>query len=400
MPFVQGWSQTPIPGLTLSASGLLALADLSTIAQRTAITGGSSWFDTLVLAPGLHYQQAADELARGTGTPALDALETEDNGRTQTYQINNAATVGYLRKVAQPGKFVTLEVGNIPPRYRPRKRLTSRQHAAVLGVDDVPDLGWVSHMLYLITPCITVLSLALMVLLEDWWGLALLCALMFSRILNIIVIKRRSMPQPRDPTLDPNHPDHSQRLTNRLTEYLVNFGDGKGGVRLRGMSDDLQAITTEAWLRAKTNVEGYLEASAKLIVYLTASLSGNMHQAGAILLMVTLLVSAGLLALSNHNAKSFRMHGRVAAPTTPNFNDGTGDGKDGMQHGAWVPGSPPYPHGHKGDEPKGPGSDKSTTSWPNSSVSGPEPLDDWAEKGQVGAPLRESYPFDESVDYS
>ena len=79
----------------------------------------------------------------------------------------------------------------------------------------------------------------------------------------------------------------------------------------------LQAITTSAWLAAPTHVEGYLEAAAKLLVYLVAALSGNMSQAGALVFMALLLVTAGLLGLSNAHAKSFRMHGRIAAPSGP-----------------------------------------------------------------------------------
>jgi hypothetical protein len=403
MPFINGWRQTPIPGLSLGDGGILALANLNTIAQRTAITGGASWFDSLVLAPGLHYQQAADELARGSGRPALDALETEENGRVQTHQINNAATIRYLQKVAQPGRVVTLDVGDIPSRFRSRKRLSSRQHAAVLGAEEVPDLGWLSHLLYVASPCLTLLAIVLEILLEDWWGIAQIGALMLARVLNIIVIKRRCRSRPRDLPHDPAQAHPRQRLQNRLTDYMVHLGDGKGRVMLHGMSDDLQAITSQAWMGAKTSIDGYLEAAAKLLVYLTAALSGNVEQAGAIIVMVLLLVSAGLLGLSNENAKSFQMHGRVAHPQSPGPVDGGGDGgdvRDGMHHGPFPQGSPPYPHGHAHDDARA-GQRQSTMSWPNSSsISGPEPLDDWAEKGQVGAPLRDSYPFDESVNYS
>ncbi|KAM3461291.1 hypothetical protein MY5147_009946, partial [Beauveria neobassiana] len=61
-PLIPSWTSTPIPSLSFSAGGLLALADLGTIARRTAVVGGASWLDALVLAPGLHYQQAADAL--------------------------------------------------------------------------------------------------------------------------------------------------------------------------------------------------------------------------------------------------------------------------------------------------------------------------------------------------
>lgn len=115
------WTTKPIPNLSLSASGLIALADLSTIAQRTAITGGSSWMDTLLLAPGLQYQQAADELVKGSGVDAIvDAVEGRD-GKPTTFRINNAATAHYIQKIAQPGEQVTLDVGSLPSskaRYR------------------------------------------------------------------------------------------------------------------------------------------------------------------------------------------------------------------------------------------------------------------------------------------
>lgn len=131
-------------------------------------------------------------------------------------------------------------------------------------------------------------------------------ALMVSRVLNIWVIKQRAKPpQPELP-----NPDFS----NILTQYLIDLGHGRS-VCLRGMADDLQAITTSSWLLDKTDVDGYLEAMAKLIVFVVAALSGNMSQAGGIIFMGLLIVSAGLLALSNANAQTFKMHGRIAAPT-------------------------------------------------------------------------------------
>ncbi|OTA06613.1 hypothetical protein A9Z42_0073730 [Trichoderma parareesei] len=94
-----------------------------------------------------------------------------------------------------------------------------------------------------------------------------------------------------------------------MTEYTIDWGDNRR-VILKGQDADLRAVTTEAWLRAKTTLEGYLEAMSKLIVYMVASLSGNLSQAGAVVLMALLLVSAGLLGLSNAHATSLRMHGR------------------------------------------------------------------------------------------
>ncbi|OIW31228.1 hypothetical protein CONLIGDRAFT_306516 [Coniochaeta ligniaria NRRL 30616] len=392
MPFPT-WTTEPIPGVSLSAGGLLALADLSTIAQRTAIAGGSSWLDSIVLVPGLHYNQAADQLAgngNGGGPPSslLSAVETLQDGQSLTFPVRNAATANYIRRISRPGQTVTLDVGCLPNDARSRfrlKRSASGKHATLYADADMPDLGWVSHALYLASPVLTVVAFAFMLVLRDWWSLASLVGLMLARVLNIWVIKQRSRPSPphhrhpQPPSSSPSSsPDKSPDPSHRLTEYLVSLDSAyPSKIRLRGTPDDLAAITSQAWLRAKTHVEGYLEAAAKLIVYLVACLSGNMTQVGALIFMGLLLVSAGLLALSNAHAKGYRMNGRVAAVLP--------EGDEGEKRKAieGVRGDPPYPvkRGEGGGEEE----DGKTSSWPGSSdVSGYTGMDDWAEKGRVG----------------
>ena len=65
MAFNSFWSTTPLPNISLDAAGLLALADLSAIAERTALTGGASYWDAFILCPGVHRQQTATELNKG-----------------------------------------------------------------------------------------------------------------------------------------------------------------------------------------------------------------------------------------------------------------------------------------------------------------------------------------------
>ncbi|KAJ8119504.1 hypothetical protein ONZ43_g3552 [Nemania bipapillata] len=145
---------------------------------------------------------------------------------------------------------------------------------------------------------------------------------MLSRILNIWIIKQRTnWPKVPPPEATPDDP-------NPLTEYVVDLGRGRV-VCLRGLASDLQAITTTKWLRDQTHVEGYLEAAAKLTVYLVAAFSGNLTQIGSIIFLGLLLITAGLLGLSNAHAKAFTMYGRLAAPTTEDLPR---------------PDSPPYPH--------------------------------------------------------
>lgn len=53
----------------LDAAGLVALADLQSIAKWTAITGTSSFMDSLFLAPGIHKQSSAPSLSGGELPP-------------------------------------------------------------------------------------------------------------------------------------------------------------------------------------------------------------------------------------------------------------------------------------------------------------------------------------------
>lgn len=300
------WDPTPIKGVRLSASGLLALADLSTVAKRTTVTGTSSWLDTFVLVPGLHYQQAADTLVKGVQPAKSLQAHSNTGGQSRTSIVTNAATCRYLQRVGSygsKGKPINLEVEG------PGKDSKSSASSSMI------DLGIPVRMLtgsstpgsiratllYLLSAALTIVALVLMVLTRDWWGLGMLCALMVSRVLNIYIIRQRVK-------VEPPIPD----TPNVQEMWSINLEDSRS-VNLRGLGHDLQAITTGEWMRAKTTIEGYLEAAAKLIVYLVAAFSGNQHQTGDIILMVLLLSSAGLLALSNADQSNFNMNGRVAS---------------------------------------------------------------------------------------
>ncbi|RYP13597.1 hypothetical protein DL767_010669 [Monosporascus sp. MG133] len=335
------WSQTPIPNFEPSAGGLLALADLGTIAERTAIVGGSSWLDSLILAPGLHYQQAADALA-GRLMASYDAVEIYEGKTLLRCSVTNPATIRYLQRLASSGQRVVVDVGAVPHRshffsYRGRRRGVG-QRATIWADDRDLDLGLLSHVLYLAAPVLTVVAFVFMILLQEWWGIALLLALMFSRALNIWAIKQRA----KQPVSVPTPPSSTPDLGNLLTEYVVDLGHGRS-VSLRGLAADLQAITTGTWLSAKTHVQDYLEAIAKVTVYLVASLSGNMTQAGNIIFMALLLVNAGLLGLSNAHAKTFRMHGRIAAPTTDRLPYASPLGSSSDKEAGYGARRPPYP---------------------------------------------------------
>lgn len=154
---------------------------------------------------------------------------------------------------------------------------------------------------------------------------------MLSRILNIFVIKQRSRPKPK--LLPPpfSHPLTFDPRMARITQYTINISPVTT-VILRGLSSDLQALTTTVWLRPKTHAEGYLEAIAKVLVYLVAACSGNASQAGNLIMLVLLLISGGLLALSNASVKGLRSGGKVVAPS-PEDRHGRGSRHGGRSGG-------------------------------------------------------------------
>ncbi|KAK4196182.1 hypothetical protein QBC40DRAFT_314047 [Triangularia verruculosa] len=313
IPLIPGWTSKPFPGISVSAGGLLALANLQTIAKRTAITGGASWADVFVLAPGLHHQQAAGDLIqKGTGVTRV----VDQHGNEGTVKLNNAATAGYIHSVAKPGEEVILDINRQAP-----------MRHSVLNL---------SNLLYLTTLLLTFITIAIIILFRDWWCLSFIFLYMTSRFINIWIIKRRTAP-PRDdhhdnddinPSKSHSHSSSTStssssssrhrsrsrfsRSAQRAAMYIISLGDATAAVRLRGKLSDLKAVTSDAWLRNKTDVEGYLEAAATLIVWVVAALSGNMTQVGNLAVMVLMILSAGLLAVSNSRAAGVMVNGRLA----------------------------------------------------------------------------------------
>ncbi|OBT80904.1 hypothetical protein VF21_00166 [Pseudogymnoascus sp. 05NY08] len=357
MEYIKGflpWPATPVPGVALSASGLLALADLSTIANRTAITGTSTWLDMLVLAPGLHNQQSADTLS-DLPNPLTQPLLTTPTHRPSS--LTNAATIRYLARLGAGTRPVTLRVGS--PRTQSLRRTVST--ASLKRVRQTPRPSLMAPLLYIIALLLTVGAMALMVLTRDWWGVGTLSALMLARALNIWIIRSRTSggapPSAQSSvqasgqasgqatgqaSMSPGSPPPTP-VDAEPESWKVKI-DGEREIYLHGMADDLEALTGGIWMRGKTTVEGYAEAAAKLIVYLVAAFSGNMHQTGDMVLLLLLLFSAGLLALSNSREDRFWMNGRSAVIipgfaeimdgiATPDWGGTTDGGGDDMKGG-------------------------------------------------------------------
>jgi hypothetical protein len=125
--------------------------------------------DSLLLAPGLHYQQAADELFRKGDASSIVNIVDERGGATVALKLNNAATANYIQRIAKPGETVTLDVCHAVAargRYKLR-RSNSGNHATAWRERSRPELGWISHLLYLSSPVLTLTAVTFTILFKD-----------------------------------------------------------------------------------------------------------------------------------------------------------------------------------------------------------------------------------------
>lgn len=108
-------NKVPIPGFDLAPAALFALADSNSVPDRTAFRGGVSFFEVLVLAPGMQYQQSADAVcglfshfpeAFETAQPAIASEgDTPRPAITRRWPVHNRATLRFLSRVVQSGDF-------------------------------------------------------------------------------------------------------------------------------------------------------------------------------------------------------------------------------------------------------------------------------------------------------
>lgn len=274
------WSKMPIRGTSLDATGLIALADLTTIAKNTALNGTSSFLDLFVLCPGIHRQQHATEVSGGE-LPPTAALTSG-----YVFRVENQATVFYLQKMGVPGCLVTLSVKEIPKlKGRKPNRETIRRVMTLC------------FLLYIIPVLLTLTALVFVILIEDWWALAVLLILILARTLNAVVIRRRSAPGWK-----------GVKEPGVKGDLLILLSQDRW-VRLQGPVDALKAVTAGQWLRDTTFWESSLTAVATLLIYINAAVTANATQAGEIILLSLLLLSVGLLAMSNERQESLYMHG-------------------------------------------------------------------------------------------
>ncbi|KAK0430939.1 hypothetical protein EV421DRAFT_2024806 [Armillaria borealis] len=229
------FNTSSISGITLESAGLIALADLSTVAVRTALTGTASYLDVLVLVPGMHQQQSAVKINDGE----LPDTGSMTNG--YVFRVENPATVSYLRHIGRTGKLVTAEVSLKPTRNC--KPFPNRFCDFDISPRNNPFFvsGIRATLLYLTCPILTIIVFALLGAIRDWWAVAVLGVLVLARFINVVVVKRRSE-------------------------------EGWKGGEEDGLNGDLLIVLSQdRW----TSEESFAVAFATLLVYASAALAGN-----------------------------------------------------------------------------------------------------------------------------
>uniref|UniRef100_A0A093UXR2 Uncharacterized protein n=1 Tax=Talaromyces marneffei PM1 TaxID=1077442 RepID=A0A093UXR2_TALMA len=267
-----------LPDVTLDAAGLVAIAEITAVAQRTILTGTSIYSDSLILCPGLHRQQSAPDL-NGGEYPAVAAMTSG-----YVFRVENPATASFLQRHGLTGHLVTLEV---LPNTDGRKAFSWK----------AKDLA--PHIFYWLSAILSPVVLVFFLYIREWWGVFCLLVLMFARLCNVFVIRRRTRDVGWKGASEPG-----------VRGDLLILLSGDCWVRMQGAVDDLKAVTSGKWWRERTMAEDCLTALATVLVYVNTALVSNIRTFNQIIILIMFVLSAALLFLANITTRAMHMYGR------------------------------------------------------------------------------------------
>lgn len=271
-----------LSNVSLDAAGLVAIAEITAVAQRTVLTGTSTYSDALILCPGLHRQQSAPEL-NGGEFPAVAAMTSG-----YVFRVENPATVNFLQRHGKTGHLVTLEVLPCTDRKQPRFSLSK------LKMEELAP-----HIFYWSSALLSPAVLGFFLYIREWWGVFCLLVLIFARLCNVFVIRRRTSEVGWKGASEPD----------QRGDLLI-LMSGDCWIRLQGAVDDLKAVTSGKWWRERTMAEDCLTALATVLVYINTALVSNINTLGQIVFLVLFVLSAALLFLANITTPAMHMYGR------------------------------------------------------------------------------------------
>ena len=199
------------------------------------------------------------------------------------FRVENPVTVSFLQRIGRTGCLTDLKVS---AQASPSRCLPTCDEA-------LASLGY-----YAAFGC-SVFAAQRVYALGDIWGLFFISNLILIRLINFVVLRRRSQPGwfgAREPGV---HGD-----------LLILLSQDRW-VRILGPVDDLKALTSGTWLSEPTTLDTFFGAVAKLLVYANVAVAGHATDAGVYTIVSMLLVNGGLLALDNLRIRRLNMYGRT-----------------------------------------------------------------------------------------
>ncbi|KZV67989.1 hypothetical protein PENSPDRAFT_610701 [Peniophora sp. CONT] len=260
--------------LDLRLASLIALANLATVLERTALIGTSWYLDALFLVPGLHRQQDASNV-NGGELPAVGAMTTG-----YVFRIENQAMVFWLQRVGCPGHLVDAWV-------EPKDSVVPGRTASQRLLQDITELGQLSFVLYAAGITLTIICFGVLSSIGDYWAVAVLAMLVVARAVNVVVLRRRAVEGWK-----------GAKEPGVQGDLLVLLSQDRW-VRLRGAVDDLKSVTSGQWIRDLEQMESFAVAGATLLVYGAVALAPNASTVGNLYIAVLLLLSVALLGMCN-----------------------------------------------------------------------------------------------------
>lgn len=258
---------------------ILLLATPSTISPfhtYTALSGRPTYLDCFLVCLGVQTPLTPSSLNEGE-YPACAAMTTG-----YVFRVENQATVMYLQRLGRTGHLTTMDVS-----------------AVAAGVNQARNNAW-SVIMYL-----PMLILAHAIFFgggyRDPFFLGSVFILMLSRLLSVITLRARTLPS-----------WHGEPEPGVKGDLLVLLSEDRW-IRLKGLVDDLKAVTSGSWLSRPRHplVCDIADWTSRLLVYIAAVVLANAEDQGKIVLAVCVVLGHGVLAVRNATTKELVMNGRT-----------------------------------------------------------------------------------------
>ncbi|KEF63830.1 uncharacterized protein A1O9_01808 [Exophiala aquamarina CBS 119918] len=264
--------------LDLTLLPILILAAPSVIPPfylHAALSGRPSYSDIFLLCLGMQTPLSPTALNEGE-YPAVAAMTTG-----YVFRVENQAMVMFLQRVGRTGHLVTLEVVSDPAGESGRRLTRPRFHMSF----------WISALL---------LACGLRSVRADWFLVSSVSLLLLSRLLSIISLRAKTAPS-----------WHGASEPGTEGDLLILLSQDRW-VRMRGLVDDLKAVTSGSWLHEADNpvVMQAFEWTARVLVYLAVVILANATRENKMILLADLFISHGVLVFSNAQTKGLRLNSR------------------------------------------------------------------------------------------